>query len=464
MSPISIIALWAREKGMAACQVRFDYQDHERRGHGAAHLRRALAAARKAKILNVRQSREALVQIDPSVLNRLIAARHLLESSGPELTPSSDPLVVAQKVLVIHDATELVLLAIVSQLRLQVPEKDGKVKADHSFVALARAVVDHTNDASITSSMRLLEDLNRVRVNFKHHGIVADASTHYHLAADSVGLVDSLCGKLLQQSLLTVDHIAAITLDEVRDHFATARQYIEQRDYKGALESTARGLTVAFWRLETPSSLTAGVPSSEEALLLSGRGVDPASFLVMQQLLPTAHLTQEEPEWQLRKFGHPENWSYENANFCLETATATVVRPQSGRIKPRPFDFYDVFEDVIEIAVDDPEVYAAERYLWSGLQGASAPVTAFRRGDRIVGRATGRWSRDEEDPFNSELDFQFAEWILVLSAVTDKLKLPDDSFGRSLDIWLRKEQVAISYQESSFHKAMREAGSPDQSG
>lgn len=403
------------------------------------------------------------MQIDPSVLNRLIAARHLLESSGPELTPSSDPLVVAQKNLVVHDASELVLLAIVSHLRLETPEKDGKVRAEPSFLALARAVIDKSKDPNIKTKVRLLEDLNRVRVDFKHHGILADASVHHHLAADSVGLVDLLCEELLQQSFQTVDHIAAVTLNEVRDHFIAARGRLEQGEYKDALEYVARGLATAFWHLDTPSSLTAGVPSSEEALLLSGRGVDPASFLVMQQLLPKTHFAQEEPEWQLRKFGHRENWSYENARFCLEMATTTVIRLQSGRTKPRPFDFYDAFEDVVEITSDEPEVYAAERYLWTGSQGLSEPVTTFRRGDRIIGKAVGRWSRDEEDPFHSDLDFEFAEWILVQQAVTNRIRPTDDSFGKSLEIWVKKEQVLLSYQESSFRRAMREAGSSDKS-
>jgi hypothetical protein len=45
-------------------------------------------------------------------LNRLIAARHLIDGSGQELSAIPTPLAVAQKVLLVHDAAELAFLAL----------------------------------------------------------------------------------------------------------------------------------------------------------------------------------------------------------------------------------------------------------------------------------------------------------------------------------------------------------------
>lgn len=381
------------------------------------------------------------VNIQPSVLNRLIAARHLIDSSGQELSTVSDPLAVAQKILIAHDATELVLLALLSQL--------GVKANDQSFMAHVRPVVSkaYENEPALIGSTSLLfESLNRLRVDFKHYGILPDSRSNYHLYSEALWVIDDLCDRLLGRPLLSIDHTAAIQLDQISSHFVNARALIDEGEYRSALEAIALGLSNAFWNLE-PSAMV-GEPSSETALLLSGRGIDPASFLTMQKLLPMAQWPVAEPAWNLRKTGHEGNWTRENAEFCLRTAISTVVRLQSTPFLPRPIEFYSQFEDVVEIVTDHPLVHLAHgHYL-----GGSKQIEVFDRlskADRIIGQAAGQFDIDDDSTHEPGIDLEYAIYIAVRYPRHPSLEppAPDDHFAYQV-LWFRREDVNISYQTS----------------
>jgi hypothetical protein len=142
-----------------------------------------------------------LVNIQPNVLNRLIAARHLIDSSGPELTSISTPLAVAQKVLLVHDVAELALLALLPP--------GGKGPRDQSFMDLADAVVGKAYQgdiAEVAPRLGLLRHMNQVRVAFKHQGLLPDTASSYHLFSNVVDLLNNVCELLLGTPLLEVDH------------------------------------------------------------------------------------------------------------------------------------------------------------------------------------------------------------------------------------------------------------------
>ena len=381
------------------------------------------------------------VNIHPSVLNRLVAARHLIDGSGQELSVLSDPLAVAQKILIAHDAAELVILALISQLGLTAKERD--------FMDQVKAVLReafNNEPAEIGIKSRLFEHLNRLRVDFKHHGLLPDSRSSYHLYSDVLGVVDTLCDRLLERPLSSIDHTAAIQLDETSSQFVSARLLINKGEYKAALEAIAVGLSVAFWNLEV--SAVVGEPSSETALLLSGRGIDPASFLTMQKLLPIAQWPNSEPGWTLRKTGHEGNWTKENAEFCLRTAISTVVRLQSTPFLPRPIDFYDQFEDVVEIVADHPVVHLVHGQHLGGLAQTDV-FDGLSKGDRIIGQAVGQFEMSRDFIHESGIDLDYAIYIAVKNPRHPSLVPPagDDHFAYQV-LWFEREDVKISHQTS----------------
>ncbi|HEY5174337.1 MAG TPA: hypothetical protein VII95_02095 [Terriglobales bacterium] len=398
------------------------------------------------------------MDIQPSVLNRLIAARYLIDSSGQELTAISDPLIVCQKILTAHDAAELVFIALLSQLGLQAPEKDGKIKQEPSFMAMTRAVLkEAAKNQEIADSRhnKLFEDLNHARVSFKHHGLLVDASTNFHLFADVVQLLDVLCNCLINRGLLSIDHSAAISSEDIRANFQSARESIDAGDFRLALEKTALGLAVAFWEMNVPSSLTAGKASSEDALLLSGRGIDAASFLSMQKLLPICYYLEEKTEWELRRYGHEGNWTCENAEFCLQTAITTIVRLQSAPSQPLALDFYDLYEDVIEVLVASPEVFLTRGFAFSTFQN-ERQVDVFRKGDVISGRAKGRVGKDKDSESAPEVGLEYADWVSVERPSTDKLERSSNPWDIDL-LWFKKEEIDVSYRLDQTRDKIRRA-------
>ena len=230
--------------------------------------------------------------LDRTVLNRLIAARHLIESSGGLQAQSLAPLVVAQRILIAHDAVELVLLALSSARDLPAKGKDGQLLKDPPFMVLARLIIKAATERfglESRSQEKLLSDLVEARKLFKHDGLLVDASSNAHLFEDCVALANDLCACLLGEELLRIDQSAGVGIEETRRRFIDSRKKIVEGNYKASLEETGQGLAYAFAQLAVPTDLTVGKPSSEVALLLSGRGVDPSNFLRMQQLLPTIY-------------------------------------------------------------------------------------------------------------------------------------------------------------------------------
>ena len=391
--------------------------------------------------------------MEQTLLNRLVAARHLLESSGPSLTISSPPLMLAQKLLAAHDAVELVFTALSSIPGATPVVSDGQINKNPSFMDLSRAVVKaatETGKVEDNAQIKTLQDLTDARKLFKHSGLIVDSRENAHLFDNTITILDEVALALVDVSISNVDRSSAIQNEDVRHQFKKARDSIYSGQYQDSLEQTAFGLASAFWR--TP--FVAGKPDSEDALLLSGYGIDPASFLALQRLLPLTYLTEEEPRWDLRKFGHPANWTEENAKFWLEIAVDLVAKLERAVQQPQATDFYDHFEDVIEITINNPAVFISTTSYFSNDPTGEQKVSEFHQGDKITGRATGRI--DRESPFTSNfiIDLDHAEWIALERPKTNRINIPEESWHLNI-LWFKSDQVKISYQVNEVYERLR---------
>ena len=394
--------------------------------------------------------------MESTVLNRLVAARHLIDSSGPDLTGSSPALLVAQKLLAAHDSSELVFLALTSLPSITPKGRDGQIIKDPSFMTLAQTVIDYAAkscDFQSGSCLKAFEDLNEARRVFKHRGILVDSDSNMHLFADVVATLDELCATILNEPLLQIDQTSTIISKDARASFTSAREAILESKFKLSLEHTARGLAAAFWDISTPA-LSVGKTSPEEALLLSGRGIDPASFLSMQKLLPVAQYHSDEVNWNLRKFGHEANWTYNVAQSCLEIAINVAAKLQAIPYRPVPIDFYDFYEDVVEITIADPEVYW-EKSHWFSFSSDEQKISSFQVGDQITGHATGKIERSESRTTDNDVDLDYALWIAIKYPRTTRIAFENNSSMTHL-VWLRAEQVRVSYQVNEEKARIRE--------
>jgi hypothetical protein len=213
--------------------------------------------------------------MNPSILNRLIASRHLLETAGPELTSVSDPLVVAQRLLIAHDAAELALWALSVHVNAPVLGKNGEVVTNPSFVALGEAILKHLNCSHEPQGkpLALLQEVNRLRVAFKHHGDLPNVPSTFHLPANLVELLNDWCYKAAGITLMEIDHLSSILEPELREGFLKARTLLAREHFKEAMEQTAATLSDAFLKTSSWELVDSALSAAERALVLSGRGV-----------------------------------------------------------------------------------------------------------------------------------------------------------------------------------------------
>src|SRR5689334_16658628 len=108
-----------------------------------------------------------MAQISADILQRLVVAKHLLAANSDQLTPNSDASAVARMVLAAHDGAELALAAIASHL-------NAPGLTDRLFLQDYPTKIEERTGKPLAGA-DYLRRLNRVRVGFKHDGVLPDA-------------------------------------------------------------------------------------------------------------------------------------------------------------------------------------------------------------------------------------------------------------------------------------------------
>jgi len=383
----------------------------------------------------------------------LMAARSLLENSGSELTSASDAFTVARKVLISHDVAELVLAA------LCIENGNGhKLTERTSFSMLAKLVVEsyagQDDQAILIQRQGALDALNHARVRFKHHGDLLDAATTYPVVEQAFEIVDLLCQRAVGLPLRSIDALASVTHEAIVENFRVAENQIVSGQYRDALASLARVVSIAFWDFDV-RGVRAGEPTSEAALVLSGRGIDPASFLEMQRLLPELYSRfDDEPKFDTRLYGHEANWTMENVQFCWDTALTLVLRLQHARPVPQAKEFYDEFEDLITVSADTSVCFRVEGSRFSDEDLIPTPF-GCHRGESFTGKASGFYERRAPKELEFALPLSEANWIRL-----ENHSLRQDVGASMLfsvdELWFDATTITITYQENAWARTLRQ--------
>jgi hypothetical protein len=148
-------------------------------------------------------------------------------------------------------------------------------------------------------------------------------------------------GILLQIFFADLDESALLSDENVKCLYDRAKHSAAQREFKTALEEIALALSLVFEENSALRGLTAGDPSSDDAIKLSGFGVHANDFLALQQFLPQVGRYGNEkgvPQWKQSRFGHPGNWREQTVDFCLRTFVDVATKIQGARWVPGALD------------------------------------------------------------------------------------------------------------------------------
>ncbi|MCU1333234.1 MAG: hypothetical protein JWM08_2226 [Candidatus Angelobacter sp.] len=352
-------------------------------------------------------------------IDLLILSRSLI--APLRFNRATDRFNVAAHVLAAHDAAELAISAIC--IELAIPGiSDSRALGLPDYLAKLK---EHCHPDRDVSAKDYVSKLNRVRVDLKHHGITPDKDQWGSVAEKMFGLVSTWCRKYLSLDYAEVDAADLIRVASVRDLVRLSRSCLDQGQFKNCLEHLGEAIAKASVELFPRGvHVNVGDPDAETALALSGYGVDPARFMVLQRLLPTYTslmylLGNASPlQWKKTEYGHKANWTQQNAEFAYKETVDLLTRLQSANPYPTPYLFDDVFRSVLVVKTDSPKVTVMYWGLDGWFRHEEHPLS-FSVGDRIECRARGTngavWDPDvcDEDP-------ETCKFVVALDAIYDE--------------------------------------------
>ena len=375
------------------------------------------------------------MKIHQTVLDRLVSARALLEHSGPCLNPQSDSRAVALAIVLSQDAAELALKAIADQLNI-------KATRDLSFPKLVEEI---QGQLAISGPIaNYLKRLNDARVSFKHQGNLPDSGTWFNAVNLTADYLNEICKLVFSIPLSEIDLVHLIRDAHVVALLQGVKKEQKNKRFREALEEITHALDDANHSIfPTGMLIEPGNPDPQLALLLTGYGVDPASFITMQRLLPKLDWYGK-ITWIRNDTGHPGNWSEENVAFCLETVIDLILRLQGASRLPQPKRFYEVFREVIIIKVEHPTIFCGQDMPFPGSNRPTPlrvkPLDGVSKGDQIYGPVSA--SDDNGNLPIGAAGVENSEWIRVTAAT-----YKGETQGYDQFLVIKREHVDISVEE-----------------
>mgnify|MGYP001606231576 CR=1 FL=1 len=351
---------------------------------------------------------------EQDVFERLLLAKALLNEIDVVPTVRPDSLTTARYILIAHDAAELVLSTITRHLQCTITDRAHLMDYVGAIKQRTGQDIPHRN---------FFSDLNRQRVNVKHHGLMPNVEQWGNVAEAAYRNISSVCETYLNIQLAQLDESILVRHEGAQRLIAEAKAAYEREEYRVVLEALAHTLFVLFKDNPALRSMTIGKPHAEGAIKLTAFGVNANEFLAMQEFLPS--VSEEKGSvsfrWEQEQHGHPANWTQEPAEFCLKTVIHVAVRIQSATWIPSAIEFLYVYEHRVTALEDDVEIVRGGQQAGSSALSAllSPPteLTVVRRlskGESIIGMV----HRNKQDSLLSALGGQQESGPETLSVST----------------------------------------------
>lgn len=380
------------------------------------------------------------VKIRNEVYNRIILAKTLLRAGTDACENKRDRMTFTKGILLLHDAAEAALGAVADHLQAPI----GGTCFLLEYYSLIK-----NNDSKRRSVpyKRQMINLNTLRNNAKHQGILPDPIANSHFPTTVSALINDLCETYLELDFSTVSLKSLIKNERVRKLVDSAEKDIKKGEIENALVDLAFAIHYVcedfpswlFVPKDNKSSLL--LPKTrtiEHTVKLLQRGVDPYLYNIFKKLTPKLAMKKKTGEiihWWAQHYGHSANWTPENAKFCLDFCIDTVLKFQRDEdTRFKLIAYTDVFEDMVEPTGEQAILWNRSlqppRYGFPPTWSSSAEREAtfvLKKGEKIIG-------------FTQDTDPISDEWY-----VTSK-SIPSEHFPEGPEVhgYVAKSEVKIT--------------------
>jgi len=333
-------------------------------------------------------------KIREEVFNRIIFARKLYKDGEIACNIGNDQMVFAKGLLLLHDATENALGAIADHLGAGL--KGNKYILD--YFELIKKADTHKRTLPYMIPIR---NLNTIRNNIKHQGILPDIKSNAHFPSTVYQLITDIC-----QTYLGLDFSSISLKNLIRDK--KVLNFINRAEKEiadGKIRESLISLAYAMYYI-CESSSTLAIPrflfkqkeliftepyGSDQTIDLLQNRVDPYLYHRFKNLTPIIGKyikTHKLTYWWDKTFGHPANWTERNAKFCLDFCIDTALKYQREKDEGYTIiNYQSVFEDLIEPMGEKAVFWNQSKYppeIASPL-GPRKKVFTLKKGDSIIG-------------------------------------------------------------------------------
>lgn len=374
------------------------------------------------------------------VYQRLILGKSLLSAGTAACAERNDRITFARGILLLHDAAEEVLAAVADQLH-------ADLKAQSHLLDYYELIKNADPQKRVPSHKTQMRNLNQIRIDTKHLGVLPDPRTNSYLPKAVRALCEEVCRNYLGVDFPSISLKSLIRNDDVRGRIESAEALIGEHRFEEALTDLGyamfhlceghrvSGLAIGLEALAEQDVSFPDVYSVNQTVDLLGHGVDPYLYFRFKNLTPRIgrrRTTDELVVWWDKRYGHPGNWTGRNARFCLDFCIETALRFQREVDEGYTLvDYMQLYEDVIqptgERAIFWDQSFSPPR--WSFVpRKERRQVFVLPRGGSIVG-----WAWDGEDSQD--------EWFVV-SRDIPALVLPTPGWGHVL-----KGEVSITRRQ-----------------
>lgn len=326
-------------------------------------------------------------KLSSTVLDRLVLAKQLLSRYEELCRSTRDKFRFSQGVLCLHDAVELVLLAVGEGIQAEIDQgtkfEGYFTKINEKLKSIGKSTIGYPPN---------YRKINRLRNDIKHSGALPEPSG---VLMDLIYLertLQALVFEFFERPLSSISFVDSIGNAGIRTSLENARVSIEDGKFTEAahLLAKARHLAVGhifvkgpfFFKLAKIPDTKIPKISWEESrdgaqdLFLLKHGIDIFSFRQLTLLLPRAGVNPKtgDLEFESKDYAHEMNWTSDNLRWALDLLSEIAVKMES----PGPIELrheIDCFDFVAEVTSDSATVYDRPRESASDL---------LRRGEPIV--------------------------------------------------------------------------------
>jgi hypothetical protein len=345
----------------------------------------------------------------------LALSKYFVREAKAKLQHSNDDLALSLVVVNLHDGLDNLLGAVASHIDIQLSEKALLVQ---TFEVVSQAVAE-----PLPHKMEILQ-LNALRIDAKHKGLVPNPKAVLSLAPVLEKLCDHICRQFFDKSLMQVSLVDAVEDPRLRERIRQVEGLIDTDKFKDALESMA---VVFFEQFDfmyidesggidpifagtSPVAHPRPLPETQKRVFPSLRvdhvhriflemGIEPDLYHRFHDIVPKVGYDNLRERNLIiekdRSTWHIKNWTRENCWFCFDFLTSYLVRRQKG------YKGYTIIQrhwkDKIRF-IRDSTMYESVK----GLEGQAVEIM-MKAGASLIGAAKdyvdGAWQGDPENPF-----------------------------------------------------------------